>query len=171
MNAPAATANDIQKLGKLIHGIKVAMLTTAEADGSLRSRPMVTQDREFDGTLWFFTRADAPKADEVRVRTQVNVSYASHPDQHYVSVSGTAEIVRDKEKTKQFWNPVLRAWFPKGLDDPDLALLCVDVTKAEYWDAPSSTFIHLAGFVKAIATGQAYVPGENRKVDVREAKA
>jgi general stress protein 26 len=155
---------DVQKLGKLIKGIKVAMLTTLEADGSLHGRPMATQDAPFDGTLWFFTRADAPKAEEIRQRPQVNVSYAAHPDQHYVSVSGTAEVVRDREKMKQFWSPLLRAWFPKGLNDPEIALLRV---KAEYWDAPSGTFVLLAGFVKALATGQTYAPGENRKIDLR----
>jgi general stress protein 26 len=56
-----ATANttrnneDVEKLAKLIKGIKFAMLTTALPDGSLRSRPMATQNTAFDGTLWFFT--------------------------------------------------------------------------------------------------------------------
>jgi general stress protein 26 len=48
------------KLGELIKGIRVAQLTTVEDDGSLRSRPMGTQDIEFDGTLWFFTQIQAP---------------------------------------------------------------------------------------------------------------
>jgi len=60
-----STANhheeNIKKLAGLIEGIKVAMLTTAAEDGTLRSRPMVTQPAEFDGTLWFFTRADTPR--------------------------------------------------------------------------------------------------------------
>ena len=171
MSHTPADASDVQKLAKLIRGIKVAMLTTVCSDGTLRSRPMATHDADFDGELWFFTRADAPKVDEVQKRRQVNASYVSHQDQHYVSVSGTAELVRDKAKIKEFWNPILRAWFPKGLDDPELALLRVDVTKAEYWDAPSSTFVHLVGFVKAVATGQTYAPGENKKLDLEGAKA
>ncbi|MDQ3122831.1 MAG: pyridoxamine 5'-phosphate oxidase family protein [Actinomycetota bacterium] len=36
------------------------MMTTVEADGSLRSRPMWTQGDEFDGSLWFFTSDEAP---------------------------------------------------------------------------------------------------------------
>ena len=164
--------DDVKKLGRLIKDVKVAMLTSVCPDGSLHSRPMVTHESAaFDGALWFFTRADAPKVEEVRQRRQVNVSYASHPHQHYVSVSGTAELVRDQDKIKEFWNPLLRAWFPKGLDDPELALLRVEVSKAEYWDAPSSTFVHLVGFAKAIATGQTYTPGENKKLSLEGAKA
>jgi len=161
-------ANDIQKLGDLIKDIKIAMLTTAEQDGTLRSRPMATQKAEFDGTLWFFTRASSPKVDEVEQSHNVNLSYAALDSNTYVSVTGTASLVRDAAKAKELWNPILKAWFPKGLEDPDLALLHVTVQKAEFWDSPSSTMVHIAGFVKAIATGQAYKPsaGEHQKISL-----
>jgi general stress protein 26 len=166
MIAYRTAAENIDKVGKLIKGIKVAMLTTACPDGSLRSRPMATLDRPFDGTLWFFTQADAPKVEEVRRHEQVNVSYASPEEQNYVSVSGRASVVPGRDRVKEFWSPVLRAWFPDGPDDPQLALLRVEVDRAEYWDAPSSTWVHLSGFVKALATGTPYRPGENKKVDL-----
>lgn len=161
-------ANDMQKLGDLIKDIKIAMLTTAEQDGTLRSRPMATQKAEFDGTLWFFTRASSPKVDEVEQSHNVNLSYAALDSNTYVSVTGTASLVRDAAKAKELWNPILKAWFPKGLEDPDLALLHVTVQKAEFWDSPSSTMVHIAGFVKAIATGQAYKPsaGEHQKISL-----
>ena len=158
--------NDIEKLAGLIKDVKIAMLTTVDHDGSLRSRPMATQKAKFDGTLWFFTHASSPKIDEVDQTHEVNLSYASPDDNTYVSVSGTAQLVRDAAKSKELWNPILKAWFPKGLDDPDQALLHVNVNKAEYWDSPSSTMVHIAGFVKAIATGKAYQssPGEHAKL-------
>jgi general stress protein 26 len=163
--------NDVKKLAELIKGIKVVMLTTVCADGSLRSRPMVTQDKEFDGTLWFFTPAESPKVSEVEHEQRVNVSYADHDKERYVSVSGTARLVRDRDTIKEFWGPALRAWFPKGPDDPELALLRVEVEKAEFWDGPSSAVVHLVGFVKAMVTGQLHRPGTNEKVDLRERAA
>lgn len=156
----------IRKLGEMIEGIDFAMMTTVETDGTLRSRPMSTQQIEFDGDLWFFTRASAPKVDEVRRDERVNVSYAKPEDQRYVSISGTAEIVRDREKIKELWSPALKAWFPKGLEDPDIALLKVNVEQAEYWDSSSSAMAHVFGFVKALATGQSYQPGENEKINL-----
>ncbi len=156
----------IQKLGELIKDVKIAMLTTADADGTLRSRPMATQKTEFDGTLWFFTRASSPKVEEVEREHQVNLSYAAPDSNTYVSVSGSAELVRDAAKAKELWNPILKAWFPKGLEDPNLALLSVRVEKAEFWDSPSSMMVQIAGFVKAIATGHSYQPGpgEHEKI-------
>jgi general stress protein 26 len=129
------------------------MLTTVCADGSLRSRPMVTQERAFDGTLWFFTSAAAAKVSEVEQEERVNLSYANPDRGLSVSVSGTARLVRDRDRIKELWTPALRTWFPGGPDDPELGLLRIDVDRAEYWDGPSSTAGHLAGFGKEMVTG------------------
>jgi general stress protein 26 len=150
--------SDIQKLRDLIKDVRVAMLTTVDEDGSLRSRPMATQEMELDGELWFFAGAGSPKVREVQREQHVNVSYANPDDQKYVSVSGTAQVVHDRAKAEELWNPILKAWFPKGLHDPDLALLRIRVEKAEYWDTPSSKMVQLVGFVKALATGNRYEP-------------
>ncbi len=154
----------VKKLADLIHGIKFAMLTTIDEEGDLHSRPMATQQTDFDGDLWFFTGRDTAKIDEVNQRNKVNVSYADPEDNRYVSVSGLAYLVNDRSKAKELWNPAYKAWFPGGLDDPNLCLLRVEVDKAEYWDSPSSAVVHIAGFVKALATGERYHPGENEKL-------
>lgn len=146
----------------------MAMLTSVEPDGSLRSRPMATQQTSFAGDLWFFTRASSPKVSEIEEHREVNVSYSDPGASTYVSVSGKAELVRDAAKNKELWSPILKAWFPKGLEDPELALLKVSVEQAEYWDSPASKMVQIAGFVKAIATGHAYKasPGEHAKVEL-----
>jgi general stress protein 26 len=157
---------NIKKLRELIKDIKFAMLTTVEADGTLRSRPMATQEVEFDGDLWFFTSSGAPKVDEVQQNQNVNVSYAEPKDQKYVSVSGTAQLVRDRQKIEELWNPLYKAWFPKGLDEPDLALMKVSIDKAEYWDSPSAPLVRLVGFAKAVITGEPIRNlGENEKIE------
>jgi general stress protein 26 len=167
MAEQARTENNqaLEELREKIHGIRIAMLTTLEADGSLHSRPMATQKTEIDGDLWFFTAAGSTKAQDVQRDQRVNLSYADPDSQRYVSVSGLARLVRDRAKAAELWNPVLKAWFPKGLEDPDLALLRVEIEKAEYWDAPSSKMVQLAGFLKAIVTGKRYDQGENEKLD------
>jgi len=164
-------AGGVKKLAGLIRGIKVAMLTTVADDGSLRSRPMAAQEAEFDGVLWFFTRAAAPKVGEVRRDERVCVSYASPDDQRYVSVSGTARLVRDPARMRELWGPAQKAWFPQGPDDPELALLRVEPERAEYWDSPSGTLVQIAGFVKSVVTGQPAAAGEHEKLDLRGGRA
>ena len=170
MTQHTAHSEHVKKLGEMIKDIDIAMLTTTMPDGTLRSRPMSTQKTEFDGTLWFFTQASATKVDEIQHNQHVNLSYADTDDQRYVSVSGRANLVRDKAKAKEFWQPIYKAWFPQGLEDPDLALLKVTVEQAEYWDTPSSKMVELIGFVKALATGQdADEMFENEKVQLKQA--
>jgi len=155
----------IKKVNDLIKEVEIAMLTTIDG-GTLRSRPMQTQEAEFDGELWFFTNSDTHKTDEIETDNRVNVSYASPAANTYVSVSGAASIVKDKEKIEELWNPILKAWFPKGLDDPTLCLLKVSVEQAEYWDATSSTIVQIVGFVKALVTGERADGGDHGKVNL-----
>ena len=157
----------VRTLADKIHGIDIAMMTTVEPDGSLHSRPMATQQTDFDGNLWFFTRVDSAKVDDIGRDHRVNLAYAEPSKQRYVSVSGTARMIRDRQKAEELWKPLYRAWFPEGLDDPSLVLLRVEVEKAEYWDSPSSAVVHLVGFVKALATGETYEPGENAVIDMQ----
>jgi general stress protein 26 len=162
-----SNADDIKKLAKLIAGIRIAMLTTTEPDGTLRSRPMATQQQEFDGQLWFFTGKSSHKVVEIGKDYHLNLSYADPSNNRYVSISGTGELITDRQKAEQLWNPLLKAWFPMGLEDPDLALLKVTPTQAEYWDSPSSGVVHAIGFVKAVLTGQRAHPGDHAQVNLR----
>lgn len=163
----------IKRLNHLIEDVEFAMLTTAQPDGTLRSRPMATQQCDESGNLWFFTEMNSGKVAEAQTDPHVNVSYASPEDQTYVSVSGTCEIVRDMAKMKELWNPLYKAWFPKGLDDPEIALMKIHITDAEYWDSPNGTMVQLAGFVKAIATGTPYKADEDEhaKIDFEGKKS
>ncbi|HXG84688.1 MAG TPA: pyridoxamine 5'-phosphate oxidase family protein [Pyrinomonadaceae bacterium] len=154
----------IDKLIGLVEDIEFAMLTTVDTDGVLRSRPMATQKAEIDGDLWFFTNDKTHKAEEIERDNRVNVSYAEPKDNVYVSVSGAAEIVRDKAKMEELWNPILKAWFPDGLETPGICLLKVNVEQAEYWDSPSSALVQVVGFVKALVTGKRADGGENEKI-------
>ena len=129
MKVAKQRSQDLARLAALVRQMKVAMLTTVEPDGSLRSRPLHTLELDGAGRLWFFTHAAANGR-------QVNLSYADPRDEDFASISGTARVVRDKEKMRALWSSRLARWFPRGLEDPDLALLEVRIDKAEYWDEP-----------------------------------
>jgi general stress protein 26 len=159
----------IQKLRDLVKSIDFGMLTTIAEDGSLHSRPMsVNNEIEPNGDLWFFTYASTHKVFEIDRHQQVNVSFAAPDQQRYVSMSGTAELVRDRNKMQELWQPQLKAWFPQELDEPDIALIKVNVERAEYWDAPSSFVAHAIGLVKAITTGEKADDGKNEKISLKE---
>ena len=163
-----AGAEEIKRLSKLIRGIDIAMLTTAQPDGTLRSRPMVTQETEFDGDLWFITSAGSGKMQEIAKDQHVNLSYADPEHHRYISCSGTARIIRDPAKARQFFTPRHRMWFPDGPDDPGIVMLKVDVHQAEYWDEPTSRMVQLMDQMTAAATGRRYQPSESERIQIEE---
>lgn len=156
----------LDKVAEMVGDIKFAMVTTSEPDGTLRSRPMATMEMDADGNLWFFTALSSPKIDEAERTRKVNLSYARVDKQDYVSISGTISIVRDREKMTQLWTPWIKPWFPEGLDDPNLVLLKVTPTEAEYWDAPGSSIKRAYGLTKAIVAGDTSGLGSNKKVSM-----
>jgi len=163
-----ARDNDLQKLRDMVKDIDFCMLTTVDEDGDLHSRPMsVNGEVDADGDLWFFTGASSHKVTEIANSPKVNVSFADPENQHYVSISGTAQLVRDRDKIEELWKPEFKMWFPEGKDDPEIALLRVILEKAEYWDSPSSTIGYVLNFVSSLVTGKEADGGENKKLNLR----
>lgn len=166
-DATSSYQQDLARLGELITNIKIAMLTTRDEDGTLRSRPMGTRSADhFDGTLYFYTDADSGKVFEVAENASVNVAYADADNQKYASLSGNARLSRDRYELESHWSADLKMWFPQGLDDPSLALLVIDVVKAEFWDSPSKPAMLLA-MVKAFVTGERVEVGEDKVLDLK----
>jgi general stress protein 26 len=154
-----AVKDPARKLRKLIKGARVVTLTTAASDGRLRSRPMLPGG--FDaGALWFLTRVPSAKTADVNDNQKVNLAYSSRKDDRYVSVSGAASIVRDAARVKDLWEREHKAWFSGGKNDPDLAVLRVNVEHVEYWDAKSGRMVALAGPYEAPAKPAAPAPAK-----------
>ncbi|QOS79382.1 pyridoxamine 5'-phosphate oxidase family protein [Paenibacillus sp. JNUCC31] len=131
MNPNSPNQEAIKKIQELIKDIDIAMLTTVSEEG-LVSRPMKTQDVEFDSNLWFLTKKDTSKFHELLQNQQVNVAYAG---KSFVSIRGEAELVDNTEKIKEFWSPAYEKILETTFEDPNLVLIKVNAESAEFWDA------------------------------------
>lgn len=150
----------VETLIQLVREIPVAMLTTTLADRSLGSRPMVNINTKFDGDLWFFTHEDDPKVNEILGNPQVNVIFAEPSRSRYVSIAGAAHLVRDPKRAEMMWTKECEHWFPNGLNDSKLALLRIDMNRAEFWDAKSNAMHAVTEFLQRKAPEI-----ENEKID------
>lgn len=153
----------VAKVRDLLQDARIAMLTTISADGSLVSRPMATQQVQFDGDAWFFTEADSPKVAEIAADPRMNAAYTEGGT--YVSLSGTASLVHDVAKKRELWNQFAAAWFQCEPEDPDVALIRLSADTAEYWDTPGRAS-SLIAMVKGKLTGQRPDVGDNEVVDL-----
>lgn len=162
-----STVESTSDLWQKIQHIRVGMLTTLAEGNTLLSRPMTSQNVDKEGLLWFFTSDQATVAEDILRQPTVNVSFTAPDDSLYVSVSGHAEVIKDRTVIRDMWNPMVGAWFPGGPDDPHVALLKVKVSGAEYWDSDKSKMMQLFAMAKAAMTGEPPTAiGEHKKVNL-----
>ena len=152
------------KIGELIKKVHICMMTTAAADGSFDSRPMGTQKTEFDGTVYFLTRGESGKVFEIEKDSHVGLMYSDPDDKNFVTCKGRASASHDKAKIHELWNPMFKAWFPEGEDDPSITVLKVEVSEAQYWEASSSKLVFGIKYLAAAVTGGSVDVGTQGKV-------
>ena len=157
------TTDDRKKVAELIKDFRFAMFVTRH-DDKLVAHPLTVQEAEFDGDLWFLVSKKSSPVADLAADSQANVSLSSSDS--WVSLSGTARLVEDRQKIEELWNPMVEAWFPDGPDDPFVGVLKFTAESAEYWDSPGGTIASAFSFVKAKLTGKQYDGGENAKVDL-----
>lgn len=159
-----AEKNKGTELLEKVQKVGVVMLTTAESDGTLASRPMALQEVEAEpGVLWFLTRSSGDAAQDAQ---DGPVNVAVQDKGLWASIAGHGQIVRDDERTKQYWGSATEAFFGEGVapEDPEIVLVRVQVDSAEYW-ASGGAAATAVEFVKAKATGGQARPGEHDTVE------
>jgi general stress protein 26 len=156
-------AGEWAKVFELIRDIRVALLTSVDADGRFHTRPLQTMEVAADRTLWFFTAWSSPKVRELHDDVRVSVAYADPAKHVYVAIAGAGTVVRDPLKAKALWRIEQRAYYPDGPTDARLALLRVDIEQAEYWLAPGPVSYLIAAARATLSGTPADVIGENRK--------
>jgi general stress protein 26 len=159
--ADLTTKQKLGQLYELIDEIKVALMTTRRADGSLVSRPMATQARAEGTDLWFTTNVETHKIEELESDPNVNLAYYKDGTYEFVSVSGYARLSRDPELIRRLYKPDWRAWLGDeggerdgGPNDPRIALVLVEAQSATYLKARYGKAVTLFNVVKGAVTGE-----------------
>jgi general stress protein 26 len=149
----------------LVEGIEVCMMTTRDGS-SLRSRPMRPQVDKATHEFRFLTRRSSHKTDELAANPTVNLAFSNARAGDFVSVSGQAYLTQDRRLIHELWSVEAEAYFGCRKDDPDIAVIRVVPSMAEYWDA-RSTLRQAWNVFKARYSDAEPDLGENRKVAFR----
>lgn len=116
------------------------------ADGRTHSEPLTAQlDDDQVDTLFFFIGKDNRVASGGKVMMQ----FVSKGHDFFACIDGDARVDNDFALIDKLWNKQVEAWFPGGKEDPNLALLRVDIDSAELWETDMS----IAGRVKMLFGG------------------
>ncbi len=137
----------------LLKKFRTAILVTHTGEHGLHARPMAIADVEDNGRIWFISGADTAKVHEIEVDSQVHIM-AQDGDSAFVSLSGRASLIGDREKIADLWREPFRVWFPGGKDDPSIELIAVRTERGEFWDSTGTNRCrYLWEAAKAYATG------------------
>ena len=146
-----------ETLWKLVKEIRFAMITHRHPDGALHACPMTMANKEgMDEHVNFYFLLDK-KTDLAHCVTkdnQIQISFADPGEDSYVSVSSAAHLSEDRVLKEKLWSTAAQAWFPGGVEDPDLTVLVAPVSSAEYWDVKENQLVQLFKMAKAAVTGE-----------------
>lgn len=154
---------DQDRAWKLMDEIGFAMLVTHDGQGDeLRARPMHAHPQREQEAIFFLTDRRHHKDDEITINDNVCVTFADNSGMRYVSVTGTANVLDDRGKVDELWDPSNKAFWD-GKDDPNIRVLRVKPSMAEFWDSPGK-IVTTVKMAAAALTGAKPDLGENRKV-------
>ena len=153
--------DDVARVWDLMEKISFCMLATWNGS-ELRSRPMDARVRRKENLIYFLTDIRHQKDDEIARYPKLNLAFADTDAMKYVSLSGEAEMSNDRAKIKELWEPTAKAWWDSA-DNPNIRVLKVRPTIAEYWDSPGKA-VSLVKMVVAAATGAKPELGRHEKV-------
>lgn len=154
----------VKKFKELVQDVNICMFTTIDDHSNLFSRPMSTVQIDDDGNAWFFTNEFSEKIQEVSKDNTVYLIY-SHPGKNvYVTVTGTCSIILNRNRIEELWNPLFKAWFPEGKEDPKLCLVKVVTEEASYWNSNAGKMGVYFKMLKAIANRERYMEKDMGKL-------
>ena len=155
----------LAKVRGLVKHFRNAMMIT-NANGSPHSRPMGLQGDgdNFNGVLWFFTDRACRKVEEIKRNPEISLIFQSDVDSAYLHLFGKASVVDDPAKMSELFTPLLKTWFPQGVEDPRLTLIRFEADHGDFWDSPGGLLQVLAAFTKAVVTGTRGQGGEMGEV-------
>jgi general stress protein 26 len=156
----------VKKIKDFVDDIKFCMFCTSVTDMPFRTRPMSTLEVDEEGNLWFFSAKSSDKNDEIKDNDTVQLIYSKNSDVHFLTITGKATIVQDQAKKDELWNPIVKAYFPQGKDDPNLSLVKIKPEAAHYWDTINGKMITWFKMAASAVTGNQADVGVEGKLKV-----
>ena len=124
----------IPEIARMLREIDVCVFATHGEGGQLHARPMSNNRQvEWDGDSWFFAPSDGRLVAELQAEPSAVNAYRVEEGFGFISVSGRTSIETDPELKQRYWLEELERWFPNGPDDPNVALVRVASTAAQWW--------------------------------------
>ena len=145
----------VEKIKELAEKAQTCLFCTKiETGKAFSTRPMSAQKVDDEGNIWFLSDKDSTKNMEVKDDDHVQLLFSGSSHSDFLSVYGKASVNYDKEKIKEFWEPIVKTWFQEGVDDPRISVIKVTPEEGYYWDTKHGKLVAVAKMVTSMVTGK-----------------
>lgn len=145
----------IDKLKSLVDKIDIGMVcTNVEGSNHPHAVPMSRQEVDEQGNIWLLFSSESDTYHNLQADSSITIIYSDVKDYNFLTVSGKAEISRDKARIEKYWNKMIEAWFEKGKEDPRIRVLKINTTDAYYWDNKTNNIVTFLKVAASAVTGE-----------------
>ncbi|KAF3935887.1 hypothetical protein ABW20_dc0102444 [Dactylellina cionopaga] len=171
LDTETSVEGKINGLIEFVTKCKFGMMTTRDGvTGMLASRCMAIAGTESGIDLIFHTNTETGKTDELNSDPHVNLAFLKDSD--WASISGTAQIIHDKEEIKKNYSSALKAWvgdLGDGVHDGSrLAVIKVRTVTATYAIAHAASVARTLEIAKGAVTGKVASVNTLREIGLKD---
>lgn len=155
--------DDVDRVWALMKKIGFCMLSTHDGE-DIRARPMAAYVERDEHAIYFLTDAASHKDEEIERNPHVGLAFADAGDEKFVSVTGRATILNDRQKIKELWSTPAKAWWDSP-DDPSIRVLKITPKDAQYWDRPGKAMSYVKMLAAVVSSSRPSM-GNRGKTDL-----
>jgi general stress protein 26 len=145
----------VKKIKELAKSAETCFFCTKITTGyPLTTRPMSIRKVDDDCIVWFLSAEDSNKNAEIQSDAHVQLLFQGSAHSDFLSVYGTAKILKDKTIIKELWEPILKTWFTEGIDDQRITVIKVEAKDGYYWDNKHGNTVAFAKMVAGAVMGK-----------------
>ena len=144
----------IKKMKDMAEEIQICMFCTYDNQNKMQTAPMNANQIDDDGTFWFLSTRDSTRNSDIMANSTTDLVFAQPSKSNYLSIHGTSEILYDKQKINDLWNPMVKTWFTEGKDDPSISIIKFTPEEAYYWDTKNGKMISFLKIAVGAITGK-----------------
>jgi general stress protein 26 len=163
---PASEAKD--KLHAIVEKARTVLLLTHGEDHKIVGRPMALVRIDEDATIYLVSGIGSKKVSEIMADPRVTIAVQDR--EGIAMIDGDVRVSQERTLIDALWSDSWNVWFPRGKEDPEVAILIVEPREGSYWDQDLGHGLSYAyRYLKARVTGTEIETksDEQRKVDLR----
>jgi general stress protein 26 len=142
----------IDKIQEFVrHNASCLFCTSIRTGVPFMTRPMAAQMADSDGNIWFLSPKDSDKNAEIRQDDAVQLLFDNDGHSRVLSLFGHAEIVHDRARIEELWEPIDKAWFKEGENDPNISVIKFVPHEGHYWDTKHGKLVSFLKIISSMA--------------------